>query len=138
MKTAIDTNVLSDLLDGDAQGQHALTVLRHLEAQGPLLICGVVYAELHGRAGTPPELIERFLAESGIELDSVGSRDIWEEAGRANAEQHARRRRGGVTGVRPVLPDLLIGAHALHRADRLLTRNADDFSDFPGLEVITY
>ena len=138
MRTAIDTNVLSDLLDGETKGQEALLVLHHLEAQGPLLICGVVYAELHGRQDTPPDLIERFLQSTGIELDSVGSRDIWEEAGRANAAQHSRRRRGGVSGLRPVLPDLLIGAHALHRADRLLTRNAGDFSDFPALQLITY
>ncbi|WP_407571605.1 type II toxin-antitoxin system VapC family toxin [Deinococcus altitudinis] len=138
MRTAIETNVLSVLLDGQAQGRDALVVLRYLEAQGPLLICGVVYAELHGRQDTPPDLIERFLQGTGIELDSVSSRDIWEEAGRANASQHARRRRGGIPGVRPVLPDLLIGAHALHRADRLLTRNTGDFSDFPALELITY
>ena len=138
MRTAIDTNVLSDLLDGETQGQDALLVLRHMETQGPLMICGVVYAELHGRQDTPPALINRLLQGNGIELDSVSSRDLWEEAGRANAEQHARRRRGGVAGVRPVLPDLLIGAHALHRADRLLTRNAGDFSDFPALQLITY
>lgn len=138
MRTAIDTNVLSDLLDGDIHGQEALVVLKYLEHQGPLLICGVVYAELHGRLDTTADLIDQLLNSSGIELDSFSSREIWQEAGRANAAHHARRRRSGATGVRPVLPDLLIGAHALHRSDQLLTRNAGDFSDFPALEIVTY
>ena len=74
---------------------------------------------------------------TGIRLDPVMSEEAWAEAGRANADYHARRRVGGERGVRPILPDLLIGAHALHRADRLFTLNPADFSDFPALKVVT-
>ena len=63
-------------------------------------------------------------------------REVWAEAGRANADYHARRRVGGFSKPRPVLPDFLVGAHALHRADSLYTENVGDFSDFPALTVI--
>lgn len=57
--------------------------------------------------------------------------------GRANLDFHARRRAAGIAGVRSVLPDLLIGAHAQHHAGRLFTLNPLDFTDFPGLVVET-
>lgn len=137
MRTALDTNVISELLDGHGRSQDVLQHLNSLHRQGPLLICGVVYAELHARSNTPQTLIDRFLKETGIGFDAEGSRDLWAEAGRANADYHARRRAGGLSGIRPVLPDFLIGAHALLRADRLFTLNPDDFSDFPTLQIIT-
>ena len=114
MKTALDTNVISELLDGHGRSQDVLQYLNSLHRQGPLLICGVVYAELHARSNTPQTLIDRFLKETGIGFDA-----------------------GGLSGIRPVLPDFLIGAHALLRADRLFTLNPDDFSDFPTLQIIT-
>jgi len=96
----------------------------------------VVYAELHARPGTRATL-DAFLRQTGVALDPDMTLEVWAEAGRANADFHGRRRTGGLAGVRPVLPDLLIGAHALHRADRLFTLNAPDFSDFPALTVVT-
>jgi predicted nucleic acid-binding protein len=137
LKTALDTNIISELLDGQGRSQGVLSSLNALHSQGPLLICGVVYAELHARKATPQSLINSFLEETGIALDTEFGRDLWAEAGRANADYHTRRRAGGLAGTRPVLPDLMIGAHALLRADRLFTLNPDDFSDFPALRVVT-
>ncbi len=137
MRTALDTNVVSELLGGASRAPEVAYILKQLGADGPLLICGVVYAELHGRADTPGKLIDVFLAQTGVTLDSGGELEVWREAGRANAEYHARRRASGRRGVRPVLPDFLIGAHALWRADRLFTLNLDNFGDFPTLNVIT-
>lgn len=138
MRTAIDTNVISDLLGGGLAGSAAASVLRQLQLQGPLLICGVVYAELYARPATPPAAIDAFLKATDILLDWASSAAMWAEAGRANAAYHARRRAGGRHDVKPVLPDSLIGAHALHFADRLLTRNTGDFSDFPVLNLVTF
>ena len=111
--------------------------LRVLDGQGSLLICGVVYSELHARRHATRALIDTFLDQTGIQLDPESGLEMWAEAGRANAAFHARRRATGVSGARSVLPDLLIGAHALVRADRLFTLNPRDFSDFPGLKIIT-
>ncbi|WP_102125300.1 type II toxin-antitoxin system VapC family toxin [Deinococcus planocerae] len=101
------------------------------------MICGVVYAELHGRRHTTRAAIDTFLNGTGIRLDPQMSLDAWVEAGRANADYHARRRAGGAAGIRPVLPDFLIGAHAQHHAHRLFTLNPADFADFPQLRVLT-
>jgi predicted nucleic acid-binding protein len=137
LKTALDTNVISELLDATSKAQAVAPRLAALRAQGPLLICGVVYAELHARPNTPRSLIDSFLSVTGMTLDPEMSLAIWTEAGRANADHHARKRLNGERGVRPVLPDFLIGAHALDRADRLFTLNPADFSDFPALNVVT-
>lgn len=137
MKTALDTNVISELLDATPKAQAVAPRLAALRAQGPLLICGVVYAELHARPNTPHALIDSFLSVTGIVLDPDMSLAIWTEAGRANAAHHARKRASGERSIRPVLPDFLIGAHALDRADRLFTLNAADFGDFPTLSVMT-
>ena len=101
------------------------------------MICGVVYAELHARPGTTRATIEAFLSGTGVTFDDGMNRDVWAEAGRANADYHARRRAGGASGVRAALPDFLIGAHAQHRADRLFTLGPSDFGDFPALTVVT-
>ena len=137
MRTAVDTNVISHLLDGTPEAVAIARALGRLQNDGPLLICGVVYAELHARPNTPRATIDTFLERTGVLLDDHMSVDVWAEAGRANADYHARRRAGGRPGINPVLPDMLIGAHALHRADRLFTLNTADFTDFPPLTVVT-
>ncbi len=137
MRTALGTTVISDLLDGTPSSARVARALGALRADGPLVISGVVYAELHARPNTPRATIEAFLAGTGVSLDDTMPRGAWAEAGRANADYHARRRASGATGVRPVRPDFLVGAHAQHRAHRLFTLNASDFGDFPLLTVVT-
>ncbi|CAM3574784.1 type II toxin-antitoxin system VapC family toxin [Deinococcus frigens] len=110
--------------------------LYRLAADGVLVICGVVYAELLAGPERPKTELDAFLQAVGITLDPDMGEVVWAEAGRANADYHARRRAGGFPQPRPVLPDFLVGAHALHRADRLYTENVGDFSDFPALTVI--
>ena len=136
MITALDTNVLVFVYD---HAPHASELARQLYAlgrNGRLVICGVVYAELLAGPTRPKPQLDRFLQDVGVDLDWEMGEAVWAEAGRANADYHARRRAGGILKERPVLPDFLVGAHALHRADRLYTENVADFSDFPALTVI--
>ncbi|WP_407572727.1 type II toxin-antitoxin system VapC family toxin [Deinococcus altitudinis] len=137
MRTALDTNVISELLEGQTRAGAVTHHLRQLQGQGPLLICGVVYSELHARRNATRALLDTFLDRTGIDIDSGSTLEIWAEAGRANTDFHARRRATGVSGARSVLPDLLIGAHAQLQADRLFTLNPRDFSDFPALKIVT-
>lgn len=137
MKTALDSNIISELLDTTPSAQVVAQRLATLSAQGPLVICGVVYAELHARPNTPRSLLDSFLSVTGVTLDPDMSVAAWAEAGQANAAYHARKRAGGPAGIRPVLPDFLIGAHALYHANRLFTLNTADFKDFPTLNVVT-
>ncbi len=136
MITALDTNALTFLYDRAPQALLISQDLHWLASAGRLVICGVVYAELLAGAGRSKARLDVFLEEGGIELDSDMGERVWSEAGRANADYHARRRAGGLTKEKPVLPDFLIGAHALCRADRLYTDNVGDFSDFPKLTII--
>ena len=131
MITALDTNVLVFIYD---QAPHAPELARQLYAlarNGRLVICGVVYAELLAGPTRPKLQLDQFLQDVGVDLDWEMGEAVWAEAGRANAAYHVRRRAVGVLKERPVLPDFLIGAHALYRADRLYTENVADFSDFP-------
>ena len=137
MNISIDTNILIGILQGSPQGNADQLELHTRQVAGDeLLICGVVYAELLAGPGRPKTELDAFLQAVGITLDPEMGEGAWAEAGRANADYHARRRAGGFPQPRPVLPDFLIGAHALHRADRLYTEKIGDFSDFPALTVI--
>ena len=136
MITALDTNVLVFIYDRAPHAPELARQLHILARNGRLVICGVVYAELlAGPTRLKPQL-DQFLQDVGVDLDPEMGEAVWAEAGRANADYHARRRAGGILKERPVLPDFLVGAHALHRADRLYTENVADFSDFPALTMI--
>jgi predicted nucleic acid-binding protein len=134
--TALDTNVLVFVYEHAPHAPELARQLHRLARNGPLMICGVVYAELLAGPTRPKPQLDEFLQEIGLDIDWEMGEAIWSEAGRANADYHARRRAGGILKERPVLPDFLIGAHALHRADRLYTDNSWDFSDFPRLKII--
>lgn len=140
MKIALDTNVLIDLWDGTPQGQRNAVALGRLQQAGDtLLICGAVHAELQAHPTLKPAQIDVLLAQMNVGVDWLMPEAVWRSAGQAHAAITARRRRagGGSPLIRRPLADHLIGAHALHRADQLLTRNAGDFGDFPALELIT-
>ena len=136
MITAVDTNVLALIYDHAPNAPELGRALHRLAADGQLVICGVVYAELLAGPGRSKAELDAFLQAVGIALDPEMGEIVWAEAGRANADDHARRRAGGFIRPKPVLPDFLVGAHALHRANRLYTENVSDFSDFPALTVI--
>ena len=74
MRTAVDTNVLLDLLAGDeAAIGAARSALAGALAGGSLVICPVVYAEL--AASFPdPDTLDRFLHDLQLKLDDF-SRD---------------------------------------------------------------
>jgi len=134
--TAVDTNVLAQIYDHALHAPKLGRELHQLAHNGPLVICGVVYAELLAGPQRPQAALDSFLEAVGVTLDPDMGVAVWAAAGRANADYHARRRASGLTKPKPVLPDFLVGAHALHRADRLYTENIGDFSDFPALIAI--
>ena len=129
MTTAVDSNVLIDVLTDDAAFRSeswARMVAAH--QSGPLVICEVVYAELANVLTNRRELDARlaamYISESPIDFD------IAYEAGL----RWTRYRRAGGPRSR-VLPDFLIGAHALMRGNRLLTRDQGYFATyFPEIE----
>jgi hypothetical protein len=115
--TAVDSNVLLDVLAGDPRhGPASAQALRQAGADGALISSTVVWAEVVGAYSDPHGVTDR-LDRLGIEL-VPDDREVAIAAGRV----YRAYRVGGGTRRR-ILPDFLIGAHAMVLADRLLTRD---------------
>lgn len=136
MRVSIDTNIIVGIWADTPEGQRdALTLLQLQQDGDELLVCGVVYTELCASPGMTRPQVDAFLAATGMTLDTLMTPAAWADAADVNNAYQARRRQGGATGPKRIVPDFLIGAHALHRADRLITRNSGDFNDFSGLTL---
>jgi hypothetical protein len=115
--TAVDSNVLLDVLAGDSRhGPASAQALRQAGAEGALISSTVVWAEVVGAYSDSRGVTDR-LDRLGIEL-VPDDREVAIAAGRV----YRAYRVGGGTRRR-ILPDFLIGAHAMVLADRLLTRD---------------
>jgi len=141
MITAIDTNVLLDILIPDEA--HSLSSKRLLDRcleKGQLVICEVVYAELSSQFPSEGEL-KNFLSDTGIRLIH-SSREVLYLAGerwRTFTRKRERRIQCPHCGEKVsvtcpkcdqsvvlrdrILGDFIIGAHALLHAELLLTRD---------------
>ncbi len=130
--TLVDTNVLLDLTTNDpVWADWSVRQLDRAAAKGPLIINGVVYAELSVGFERIEEM-DVLLDEAGIAMEEI-PRDALFLAGKAF------RRYRSAGGVRPgVLPDFFIGAHAAVLGLPLLTRDAKRYrSYFPSVHLMT-
>ena len=156
MTTAVDTNVLIDVLGGDPTfSEWSEGALLDALENGPLIVCEVVYAELAAKADNQA-LVDGFLDRTGITLVVSGQRALfragkaWDQFASAfarpvtcptcGASQNLTCERCGrhLTFRQHIIPDFLVGAHALTHARALITRDRRYFQTyFPGLELIT-
>ena len=117
MITAVDSNVLLDLFTDSPQYRDvSLNAIRQTLADGPLIACEVVWAEVTAafadisRANRAMDAIP--VAYSPLDAEA---------AARAGDAWRSYRLRGGRRDR--LIPDFLIGAHAVEQADRLLSRD---------------
>lgn len=117
MISAIDTSVLLDIfLPDPAFLEKSHAAVREAFAEGLLVICEPVYAELASRFASQYEL-DHVLNESQIRVEPV-SRDAAFLAG----QMFSSYRTSGGKRER-IITDFLIGSHAARRAGRLVTRD---------------
>jgi predicted nucleic acid-binding protein len=133
MITAVDTNVLLDIFLPDKKfAPESGRLLKLAYNEGALLICDIVYAELVPQFKKRP-LLDETLATLNVTVSSVDL-DIAFLAG----EKWELYRHSGGKKER-IITDFLIGAHAMMKADRFLTRDRGFYrSYFPGLKFLGY
>lgn len=141
MTTGSDTNILPDILFDSAHYAEGPTrALHDALSLGPVAICPIVYAELAAQFPTHEELIA-FLQDLSIRLVSFEADSLFAAA---RAWRRYTARRGAATQCpecgksfvakcqacdrsiswrQHVIPDFLIGAHALVQTDALLSRD---------------
>jgi predicted nucleic acid-binding protein len=96
-----------------------------------------VYSELLAYPKMTPQNLDRFLGSVWVDVDFDLGRHVWLEAGARFFRNASRRRRSKGGHPRRLLADFIIGAHALHHADRLFTLDATRYRrDFPELRLI--
>ena len=131
MTTAVDTNVLLDILVPNEQFYEAsANALQEAASEGSVVISDIVYAELCIHFETQREF-DQFLENSEIRVQALTreAHFLASRAWRAYRQQGGKRTR--------ILADFLIGAHAQKQATRLLSRDRGFYHKlFPSLELI--
>lgn len=136
MRTSIDTNVISALWSREPLASQVAKQLGRAQAEGGLVVCAPVYAELLAHPKASSAFVDKFLSKTRITVDFELDETVWREAGRGFAEYAVRRRDSGGGHPKRLLVDFLVGAHAYLRADCLLTLDAARYAgSFPQLRL---
>lgn len=130
MILAVDSSVLIGLLKHQTEYTPWLEYILDLQASARLVVCDVVYAEVSSVFPSENDL-QKALTLLGLEYDPVRS-----ETAFLAGSIYARYRRAG--GPRAnLIPDFMIGAHAIKQANGLLAADRGYFRRyFAGLNLL--
>ena len=125
MLTAVDTNVLIDILEPDPiHGPRSLELLKKAMAEGVVVACEVVWAEVATAYDADMTAVMQGLRHAGVgfspmsEASAIKAAECWIQF-RKNAGSRKR-----------IAADFLIGGHALTQCDRLLTRDRGFYREY--------
>ena len=134
----MDTNVFAALWSGEPTASQMAALLGGSRNAGGLVICAPVYAELLAHPKATQSFVDGFLADTGVMVEFDLEEAIWREVARGFADYAGRRQRSGGSEAKRLLVDFIVGAHALNRADRLISLDPSRYAqDFSGLAVIS-
>jgi len=137
MRTAVDTNILSLFWSGGSLAVTIAAQLSNLHAEGALVVSAPVFVELSAISTGSAQRVEKLLEEMSNAVDFDLGEDVWRLAATSFAAYAIRRRRSGGDSPKRLVADFVIAAHALLKADRLMTRDADRYAqDFPNLRLL--
>ena len=133
MVTAVDTNILIDILEPDpVYGLTSKEALKKCLREGAVVACEVVWAEVAVAYAEAHEALANTLEQMGIQFSAI-NREAALMAAKCWAEY---LKRGGER--KRIAADFLIGGHALVQCERLLTRDRGFYRTyFRGLKVIS-
>lgn len=130
--TLVDTNVIFDIAEEDADWRHwSERRLAEAAEEGGIFINPMIYAELTGGFSSREDL-DAILSAARFSRAELP----WDAAYAAGVAYLSYRRRGGTRTT--MVADFLIGAHAAVRGYSLLTRDRGYYSTyFPTLTIIS-
>lgn len=133
MITAVDTNILVDILEPDPiYGTMSKELFKQCLREGLVVACDVVWSELATAYGHAPDELVEALNRMGVEYSAMSLK-----AALAAAKCWYEYREQGGTRKR-IAADFLVGGHALIQSDRLLTRDRGFYRNyFTKLQVLS-
>ncbi len=131
MRTAIDSSVLWSIFKGESDARAWVDLLMAARRESRLIVCSIVFAEIAPLFASLEDLISR-LESLGIDYDSIAPASAFS----AGVIFRTYRQEGGPR--KHLIPDFLVGAHALLQAGCLAARDRGYLRRyFPKLRIIT-
>jgi len=124
MVTAVDTNILLDIFLPDPDyAENSKEMLKIAYDEGALIISDIVYAEL------VPQFIIRKKLDETLHKINISVSSIDKNVAFLAGEKWMKYRKSGSSRIR-IITDFLIGAHAILKADRFITRDRGFYKSY--------
>ena len=125
MITAVDTNIIIDILEPDPEfGPASRAALKSCFQDGSVIACEVVWAEVATAYGNKIAKAVDVMSRIGIEYSAMTLEATLEAAKRWSIFRKKNKARDRIVA------DFLVGGHAIELSDRLLTRDRGFYRDY--------